>query len=125
MTPMNPKPAIQLQQNDPHYLATRLHFQVRRSRAAAPPGPLPCRLTPLAGGGWGGRPRWSALAGPVCLPFGTSSSVPQASTLTESPPERAACARRDVGARHAVTRDPRRAGPRPCGRAWRRATATR
>ena len=29
MTPMNPKPAIQLQQNDPHFTATRLHFQVQ------------------------------------------------------------------------------------------------
>ncbi len=28
MSPMNPKPAIQLQQNDPHFTATRLHFQV-------------------------------------------------------------------------------------------------
>ena len=28
VSPINPKPAIQLQQYDPHYSATRLHFQV-------------------------------------------------------------------------------------------------
>ena len=31
MSPVNPKPAIQLQHNDPHFLATRLHFQVHVS----------------------------------------------------------------------------------------------
>ena len=36
MSPMNPKPAIQLQQNDPHFLATRLHFQARASSCHAP-----------------------------------------------------------------------------------------
>lgn len=30
VSPINPKPAIQLQQYDPHYSATRLHFQVCR-----------------------------------------------------------------------------------------------
>ena len=30
VSPINPKPAIQLQQYDPHYSATRLHFQVGR-----------------------------------------------------------------------------------------------
>ena len=29
VSPINPKPAIQLQQYDPHYSATRLHFQAR------------------------------------------------------------------------------------------------
>ncbi len=36
MSPMNPKPAIQLQQNDPHFLATRLHFQARACACRAP-----------------------------------------------------------------------------------------
>jgi hypothetical protein len=31
VSPINPKPAIQLQQYDPHYSATRLHFQVKLS----------------------------------------------------------------------------------------------
>jgi hypothetical protein len=36
VSPINPKPAIQLQQYDPHYSATRLHFQVT-SRARSSP----------------------------------------------------------------------------------------
>ena len=39
MSPMNPKPAIQLQQNDPHFLATRLHFQARASCLTQDPAP--------------------------------------------------------------------------------------
>jgi hypothetical protein len=70
MTPMNPKPAIQLQQNDPHYLATRRHFQARRPRAAAPPRRLPYLLTPLTGGG-GASALVCAGTGrrAVCLPL--------------------------------------------------------
>ncbi|KAK9845465.1 hypothetical protein WJX81_007167 [Elliptochloris bilobata] len=36
MSPMNPKPAIQLQQNDPHFTATRQHFQGLAARYGHP-----------------------------------------------------------------------------------------
>jgi len=39
VSPINPKPAIQLQQYDPHYSATRLHFQVKHRNTHTVPFP--------------------------------------------------------------------------------------
>ena len=45
VSPINPKPAIQLQQYDPHYSATRLHFQVGGGPLTPiPPYPAWCYL---------------------------------------------------------------------------------